>query len=232
MVFGSRTRPAGSAASALLLTLLACGGLNRLGEYDFSDGTLAVAADVPARPEVLTGPLFFADADDPIRTLIRAGARIATEVQASEAREKLDEAAEQADVASRLSQRSLERTARSLGATVSEDLDRADFILEVTVREYGIDAENWEAAAHFFIDADIYLIEGPTGVGIWESKVHERDRITPVLIGVGSTAREVVTAGYLASLSVEEITRALEQLADYSADRVADRLRDGLRDAR
>ncbi len=58
--------------------------------------------------------------------------------------------------------------------------------------------------------------------------------MTPHIFGHGyaGTARDVVTAAVLAGLTEEEIAKALEQLADYTADHITDRLRGSLEDVR
>ncbi len=205
----------------------ACRGTGRLAEYDFRGRTLAMAYDAPPNPAVLTGPYFLRDWDNPARLLARLGGVIAREVEASRVRPRLDSAVARVDVSGRLAQRTLDRAALHLRALPAESTGDSDFVIEVIVREYGIDAEDWHAAAHFFIDADLFLIGGRDGVQIWRTHIRERDRITPAIFG-SPTARDVVTAVTFASLSVDEIARALERLADFSADRITGRLRDAL----
>jgi len=99
--------------------------------------------------------------------------------------------------------------------------------MEVLVEEYGIDAEGWEAATYFYVKARLLLSDAETGRQIWDTHISSKDRIAPMVFGPGAL-RDVVTAGALASQSVEEITRTLERLADYSADRITERLREAL----
>lgn len=216
-------------AGAALLPLLsiACRGTGRLAEYDFTDRTVAVRSLIPPRPEVLTGPWFLDWPTDPVRAVIRAGTRIAKEVEASQIRARLDSASVSVDVADRLANRAHERSAFYLRAKPVEEEADADFIIDVLVREYGIDAEDWDAAAHFYVDARLVLIDGRTGIQIWDTKVTSRDRMAPMVFGPGAI-RDVVTATALANQSVAEISQALERLADYSADRITERLREAL----
>ncbi len=211
----------------LVTTMAACRGTGRLSEFEFNESTLAVRSSVPPQPEVLTGPWFLDWSSDPIRNVIRAGTRIVKEVEASEIRTRLDSASASVDLSGRLATRAHERAGFYLRTTPATDERSADYLMDVVVREYGIDAEDWEAAAHFFVKARLVLIDGRTGTQIWDTEVTSRDRISPAVFGPGAV-RDVVTARALASQSVPEIARTLERLADYSADRVTERLREAL----
>ncbi|MGE0440564.1 MAG: hypothetical protein AB7L66_06420 [Gemmatimonadales bacterium] len=214
--------------TVLLAAPLACAA-NRLDQYDFRQLTLAVVAQYPPRPEVFSGgPWFPGHPKDPVHAIIRLGSEIAREIEAHNVRPRLDSAAARVDVAAEVTQRIGQRASRYLGSRLIEDPDRADLILEVEIRDYGIDADSWNAAAHFFVDAEVWLLDAADRRRIWRTRVRSRDPITPAIFGPRSAVRNVVTAAALSSLSVEDIARALEQLSYYSADRITDRLRSGL----
>lgn len=215
--------------AALLLPALSlsCRGTGRLEEFDFNDRTLAVRTSLPPQPAVLTGPWFLDWPDNPVEAVIRAGTRIAKEIEASDVRSRLDSASATVDIAGRLADRALNRAAFHLRAEPVADEREADFLVEILVREYGIDAEDWNAAAHFYVEAQLLLIDGRDGTQIWDTRVKSRDRMAPAIFGPG-IVRDVVTARALAAQSVEEITVSLERLADYSADRITERLREAM----
>lgn len=220
---------------ALLLTALvltACRGTGRLGEYEYAGRTLAVAWIDPPHPRILTGPYLPSGTDDPLRGLLAAGARIAKEIEASKVRARLDSATAEVDMTSRIAARTLDGASRYLRTRPAADEGSADFVLEVRLRDYGIAANDWNAAAHFFVDAEMVLIDGRAGGKIWDSKVSARDPVSPSIFGPGRVLRDVVTAATFAELTVDEIARALERLGDYAADRMTERLRDALDSAR
>ena len=100
------------------------------------------------------------------------------------------------------------------------------------VLEYGIDAERWDAAAHFYIEADITLLDTDSGVEVWRREIDAQERIGSAVFGPARAVRDVVTAASLADLDVEEIVVALESLADFSGRVITDELREDLRDVR
>ena len=214
--------------AAAVAVCAGCRGTGRLAEYDFRDRSVAVAYAPAPHPEVLTGPWFPDVTDNPIRAVLEVGGRIAKEVEASRVRARLDSAVAGVDVVDRMAIRTLDRSARLLRASPVADEVGADFVVEVVMRRYGIDAKDWNAAAHFFVDADVFLIGGQDGVQIWKSHVRERDPIMPAIFGPGTIVRDVVTAATLAGLSVEEIEQTLERLADFASDRITSRLRNAM----
>ena len=211
-----------------------CQSTGRLADYQFAGGTLGTVYDLPPSPEVLTGPYFLGHPQDPVRALIRLGTRVAKEVAAEDIRARVDSATAMVDIAGRLARRTGARAARFLRVEIVDDEASADFGLEVWVREFGIDANDWGAAAHFFVDAQVVLYDGFDGSAIWERDVRERDPIMPHIFGPGPAraVRDVVTAAALASMSEEDIARALEHLADYAADQISEALRNSLEEVR
>ena len=216
-----------------------CASAGKLNEYDFRERTVGVISLGSPRPEILTDAVLDLNFSNPLQAVLRIGADVVKEVEASRARGRLDEAAAEVDVPGRMMDRVLHGVAGELRATPVEDARRAEFELELFVERYGIDAEAWLGPAHFFIESEVVLREAATGRRIWKGKVTEREPISPVILGtlgVGwqeqAIANDVITAAGLASLSPEATARALEALADFSADRVLRGFRRGLEKSR
>ncbi len=210
----------------------ACQSTGHLAEYDFAGGTLFVVYDFPPRPEILTGPYFPGHPRDPVHAVISIGGKIARELAAAGARERLDAACSNVDISGRLAERASARAARFLRVELTENESDADFGLEVRIRDYGIDAEEWESAAHFFVDAEVILFDALDGREIWSSHVRERDAIAPHVFGGAGAVRNIVTAAALSGLSEEDMALALEGLADFAGDRISERLRESLEKTR
>lgn len=207
------------AALAVSTLLAACGNKQRLGQYDFRGRSLSVVTMAPPYPEVFGGARFQVDADRPIETLIRASSEIAREASAARLRPKLDSAAMNVDVAHRLSDRTLQNSARHLRAIPMADVRNPDYELEIRIRNYGITATSWSAGAYYTVTADMLLMDGRTGRRIWKTSLRARDPVRPSAIGIGDrSVTNVMTAFALASLSTEEVERALEGLADFASD--------------
>ncbi|HUF12578.1 MAG TPA: hypothetical protein VMN78_05745 [Longimicrobiales bacterium] len=217
------------AAAGLLTT--ACGGGHRLADYDFRGRTIAVVHYAPASPELYTGGRGVSS-DNAIIAVLEAGSAVAVELESRRARARLDSAAMYVDVAERMADRTLDRATRYLGTRPVETEDEADYLLEVDVEKYGIDASGGGAAT-LFVEGEAILLDARSGREIWSREVSAWDRLTPSVTGPGSGATEtILTAAALTRITVAEFQRVLEQLADYAADVMTDELREDLRDAR
>jgi len=222
-------------ATSTSLSLTACVHTGRLAEYDFRDRTVAVVTTAPPQPQLFTGDWFMEEEGEGggfLRAVFRLGSEIVREVQAHEARQRLDESAASVDVADRLAGALLSQAARILRARPVESVRGSDFEIEVFVAAYGIEADSWDAQAQFFLEAELFLLDGDTGVEIWRADVDTSSPVNPRGWDYGPTANTVITAAALASLSVEGMEMALASLADFSAEQRAGKLREALREAR
>lgn len=214
-----------------VLTAAGCASAGRLAEYDFQDRTLAATTTAPPRPtiEVPDSEIGSPGQGGLLLAAIRVGAEIARDWEAWRAGPKLDRAASLADVSGRLAAGTLERSARVLRARPVESVQDAEFEMVVQVTDYGIDFSDWDAAARWFIQAEVTLLDAE-GRRVWRGKVDERDDVRGG--PQGGAMGDILTARALAKMTEEEMAEALRGLADYSAERIARKLRDGMEKAR
>lgn len=159
----------------VILLAGACGGHNHLSEYTFTSRSLALVYIAPPRPELVTGSYNVPDVNDPVRAVVAAGTGVAREVEGRRARTRLDSATALVDVANLMSQRTLERTSRYLGASPVANRQNADFVLEVNMHNSGIDLRR-QSTAYLFMNATAVLLDGRTGREIWSFDVDGRNR--------------------------------------------------------
>lgn len=214
---------------AALLVSAACGGGHELQRYSFAGTTLAAVDYEPPAPELWTGA-YDVEGEDVFRTVLDASSRVAREVEARRARTRLDSAAVLVDVRRQMSTRTLERAGRYLGASQVDNAASADYLLEIQVRRFGIDARD-DRPAKVFMDVEAVLISRASGHEVWSVEVETHDRITPAVRG-GGVPSDIVTAASLYTLTVEDYRRALDGLTDFTSDYVSNELRKDLRDLR
>lgn len=209
----------------------ACGGGHYLAEYPFASRTLAVVYVAPPSPELLTGYYDLTSSQNPIEAVVRAGADVAREREGRRARARLDSATARVDIPGGLAQRTLERASRYLGTRPIKDENQADYLMEVRMERFGINAKADEAA-YLFTFAEAVLIDRRTGREIWNVNIHGRDRLTPYVQSDSRIPGSVITASTLGSVSVADFQGALNQLIDYSSTLITNELRSALRDVR
>ena len=218
-------------ASTIVLSLAACGGGHHLAEYPFASRTLAVVYIAPPDPELLTGYYDLRQSQNPVEAVVRAGADVAREREARRASARLDSATARVNIQAVLAQRTLDRASRYLGTRPVTDESQADYLMEVRMERFGINARADEAA-YLFTYAEAVLLDRRTGREIWNVKIHGRDRLTPYVQSDGPIPGSVITAGTLGSVSVADFQEALNQLMDYSSNLITNELRSALRDVR
>lgn len=224
----------GARAAAVLaaaVSLVSCGGGHHLAEYPFSSRTLAVIYIAPPSPELLTSYYDLTSSQNALEAVVRAGADVAREKEGRRANARLDSASSRIDIPGVLAQRTLQRASRYLGTRPINDESQADYLMEVRMERFGINAKADEAA-YLFTFAEAVLLERRTGREIWNVNVHGRDRLTPYVQSSNRIPGSVITASTLGSVSVADFQGALNQLMDYSSNLITDELRSALRDVR
>ncbi len=209
----------------------ACGGGHHLAEYPFSSRTLAVVYIAPPDPVLLTSYYDLRSSQNPVEAVVRAGADVAREREGRRAYARLDSATARIDIPAVLAQRTLARASRYLGTRPITDDQQADYLMEVRMERFGINAKADEAA-YLFTYAEAVLIDRRTGREIWNVNVHGRDRLTPYVESSSPIPGSIITAGTLGSVSVADFQGALNQLMDLSSNTITNELRAALRDVR
>ena len=227
--FGLRTL-----AGALIIVVasaVACGGGHHLADYPFSTRTLAVVYISPPAPVLLTSYYDVRSSQNAVEAVVRVGADVVREREGRRASARLDSATARVDIPAVLAKKTLERASRYLGTRSIADEQQADYLMEVRMDRFGINAKADEAA-YLFTYSEAVLLDRRTGREIWNMKVHGRDRLTPYVRSSNGIPGSVITAGTLGSVSVADFQGALNQLMDLSSNVITNELRAALRDVR
>jgi hypothetical protein len=218
-------------AAAILAFIAGCSSVDYLAEYEFRDRSLGSRMLAPPEPQVFADFDARIDRSDPIGTVIRVGTSIAKAAQVHETRERLKLVLDAVNVPEEIRRTSLDQFVDVLGCEPEERSGRADVILELDIREYGISAKSWTAAAEFRVSLLAVLRDGRDRREIWRARVEEKEPITPSVFGLGGAVGNVMSAVALSELSDEEIGRGMMRLGQRVAYRAADRLSEDLRKA-
>ena len=219
-----------SAAAVVALTVAGC-GKHYLNQYDFSQKTLALVFIEPPQPELLHGWYNVDVGNSAVSAVVGAGAKVAKEMEARRASARLDSAAKDVDVSTLLAERTLERVSRYLGTRIVSTAEGADYVLELNMRSFGIDARS-NRTTSLYARAEAVLVDRRTGREIWSEDVRGSDQLTPYVVGTSNVPSAIFTAATLHRVTVAEFREALDQLITFTSDRVTNELREDLRDVR
>lgn len=217
--------------AVVVLVVAACGGKHYLAQYRFSGRTIGLVYIEPPAPELRHGWYNIDPGQTVVQTVVNAGASMAKEIEARRASSRLDSAVTQVDVSGKLAQRTLERASRYLGTRPVATPEGADFVLEIHMRSFGIDARS-NRAAYLFTRAEAVLLDRRTGREIWSEEVKGTDRLTPWVAGTPNIPSAIFTAATLHAVTVSDFEQALDQLVTYTSNLITNELREKLRDVR
>jgi hypothetical protein len=110
----------------------------------------------------------------------------------------------------RLAQRTLTRASRYLGTRPITDENQADYLMEVRMERFSINAKADEAA-YLFTYAEAVLLDRRTGREIWNINVHGRDRLTPYVQSTSPIPGSIITRSTIGRGRVAEFQAALNQ---------------------
>ena len=208
------------------LIVLQCGSVNKLKGYDFYDRTAAARMALPPRAEVFTDEYVDVQGDNPIEAIIRAGTTVAKEIEAHKVQGRLDSVMLVVDIPEIIRERTLQQCGKYLQYRPVDDTKSADYIFDMDIKKYGIDAKSWNADVHFKLDIEIKIIDNKKDMLIWKRTFREKQAVTSATFDLHESAGDVITAVALSKLSVEELESGFEYLSSYVADRVAKKLYD------
>ena len=222
--------PAIAAATAVLLA--SCVTVNRLDDIRLDGARLAAVLAPPPPPSLDTWYDLGFDSHNPIGTVLRIGSSIVLAAEADKAADRMRVALDRVGVPEVVFEESSARCARALGANQVRETRDADFVLDIEIEEYGIDAPSWGAAVSLDMSVTARLFERRTHDLVWQRHVSVAQQASPDVFGLPSAAENIFTAAMLARLTTDEMARGFENLAHYAARAIGNRLERDLTKAR
>lgn len=208
---------------AAVVLLFACSS-NKLIEYDLREADIAARTFMPPHADVFTDLSVNFNPRDIVGTAISVGSTIARENEAIKARARLDSAMQMVDVPAIIEEEVLFRAAELLNFRPVKEVKTADFIFNVHMEKYGIDARGWDVGTYFVIESRVELIDNQLQRRIWKGKVAAREPLSPRVFGISTPIENVLDAVALSQLSVDEMAAGMEYLANFSAEIISEKL--------
>lgn len=207
---------------ALCLFSIGCAHQDRLHEFDTRGATLSVDAPVAPLPDVVLAQN--TELDDPNNTpfenLILAAPKIINSARAELSQIRLDEAAEEIDVALLVAHGILDRSEPELGMIPTDRIGRSDFTMRVDINHHGVSTAR---GLVFFLHANVALYDNHSDNRIWVRDVE----ITKQIKEEG-LFRNLKATKQLNDMSTDELVELLEMISDFTAEGIVNVLRESL----
>jgi len=208
----------------IILTLIQCGAINKLGGYQFRNQSAASIMASPPHAQVFTDSFYDSYDGNIISTAIRVGTSIAKSIEAQSTQIKLNNAMEQVDVPEIIRVQTLISCSEYLHFQPIHETSDADFLFMMNIKKYGIDAESWSASIRFKIDIKVRLIDNKRNMEIWKRTIRVREPVTQEMFGLSNIAGNVITAVALSELTEQDMVDGFSYLSLYMADKIAERI--------
>jgi hypothetical protein len=223
----------GAAAAAVILLLASCATINRLDRYVIEDASLRTQMRMPPPATLDLGYSSPVDSGNPIGTAIRVGTTIIKASEAAKAEPVMREALRSVDVPVIVLEETSQACAAVLNARLVESGQKADYLLDLDIYEYGIEAPSWSSSVSLHLGMTAIMYHNSSGEIVWRRKHITVDiPASPQMFGLGSAAGDIVSAAVLSSLTVDQLEEGFRRLALESARRVTRILEDDFYRAR
>ena len=219
-------------AAALAMLTSSCATINKLDKYDIANATLAASMRVPPQPTFNIHYSVKIDAKDPIGTAFSVGTNLAKAEQAEKAEGRMREALASVDVPEIVLRETSAACIQALGAKKAAAKMLADYLLDLEIREYGVNAASAGSSVSLRMHMTASLHHNRSGELVWRRDINVDNQASPDMFGGGQIVGNLVTAMALSELSVDQLAKGFEQLAVESARSVARRLENDLYSAR
>ena len=221
-----------AACAALAAFLASCATVNRLDSYDFAGATLAADMQTPPEPRVDVLYDVTLNARMPVYSALSVMTNLAKAGQAEKATEAMRGALASVDVPEILLRESYAACAAALDAEQEHQRMRADYVLVLSIHDWGIRAHGYGSTVSLHISLTAVLYRSAGDELLWRRDLSVNDAASPAMFGLGQVVGNMVTATVLSEMSEEDLARGFTELARRSARSVARQLEKDLSSAR
>ena len=209
---------------ALALVFTSCATVNHLGRYRFGDTRIAGILRTPPEPDVSGNYKVTIDMERPMYTFASVATNLAKANQLEKAGEKMYAALKQVDVPALVFQETYNRCAVTLASEKVESVRDSDYIFDLEIRKYGLDASSHGAAVRIEIETTARIYARADRKLIWQRRVSVRNPLSPEVFGLDNVLDTVITTAVIARLSEEQLVKGFTVSARRVAYEIAGRL--------
>lgn len=218
-----RRRAVGFLAAALAATTIAvsCATVNELDKHDFRGATLAGEMQQPPPLTIDMNYNVRIDSDNPVGTALSIGTNLAKASVAKDLNKRLDAALSDVDIPQIVYDDAYNGCVQALRVTPVQRADRADYLFDLEVREYGVRASSYGSAVWLEMEVTARIYDERARELIWRRRIDVEQRVSPYVFGLPDVVGEFVTIGILSELNEEQLTDGFTRLAEQTGREIA-----------
>jgi ABC-type uncharacterized transport system auxiliary subunit len=211
-------------AAALVVVMASCATVNRLETHDFQGASLAAHMRTPPEPQMDIRYDVTLDSHNPIYSALSVMTNLAKAAQAEKARNTMREALLSVDLPGIIRDESFSACAFALGTEQVDRTAQSDYLLDMEIRDWGIEASSPTSAVMLRVrlTASLYKTEGREL--LWQREVRVRNPASAGMFGVGQVIGNMVTATVLSNMTADELAQGFTELGRESARTVVRQL--------
>ena len=211
-----------------LFVVASCSTVNELSEYKFGGTTVAGTMRTPPEPEIDGNYNVRIDADNPVLTFASVATNLAKANQIEKVEERMVGALRQVDVPQLVWEETYTRCTRSLASEPVKSVSDSDYIFDLEIRSYGLEADSANAAVKIVIATTARLYATVDRRLIWQRKISVRDPLSPEVFGAGTVVDTVITTAALAGLTEDQLAEGFRGASRAVAYKIARELEEDI----
>jgi len=215
-----------------VIFLGSCATVNHLDGFDVYGTRLAVVMHTPPDPRMNVDYNVFIDSHNPVFSALSVITNMAKASQAYQAELVMRDALDGAGVPDLIRDRAFSSCAKSLDADAVQSRAEADYILELDIKEWGIDAHAAWDPVTLRIQLTARLYRSFTDELVWRRNVTVTQAARGEMFGLGAIVGDMVTTQVLSELTRDELESGFRALAVQASRTVARSLEKDLDEAR
>ena len=209
---------AGIGCVCMVVVLSTCTTVKISKNYRFDGSTIYPVLRTPPPPTVDVDYNLYIDKNNPIKTFASIATNVAKASYAGKAEELMNETLDAVDIPEVVFEESFAGIVTVLNAHAASDRRNAEYIYDLEIRRFGIRAPG--GTLEFTMDVTARLYNNRENDLIWRRDIHTSEPVRSAFFGIDSVVDDVLSLGFLAELTVEQIVKGFRNTAIEAARKI------------
>lgn len=215
-------------AVIMICFTISCVTVNDLDQYRFAGSSIYGSLRIPPEPSIDADYHIHVDPENPVLTIASVATNVAKASHVEKAERRMMAALEAVDVPGVVWEETYLESVRALNAEQTRTAERADFVFDMEIGEYGIDAGSGNGGARFEISVTARIYSNVDKALVWRRNIRVTEAVNPDFFGFGEIVGNIVTIATLAELSEDEMAAGFSRMAHLTATEISRLLEEDL----